>query len=215
MPAIMSAAEGLEFFHPVNPRRSMMKSSIAARVTIAYLMIASLSAVAFQSGLSFVLRRSLYSMTDDNLENQVQALRSCLRTLPADADFGAVRAELTQVYPESDDSQWIELLTETGDVIYRSQALASLGPLLPPDQVRHSIFRSRSVQGRPFRVVYQRFSVNGHEYVVELATPADRAIEILRKFRFYFYALAVPLLSLSTVMGHIVIRVLQGRANIE
>lgn len=182
----------------------MKRLSIGVRLTLWYLAIFALAEFVFGMGMWLILRHNLYDMVDDDLESQVEDLKSFFESQKKDASVAKLREETDESYGIEHSGDYLEVYVETGDLIYRSAFLqAHQSALLPPDQVKRPIMRSRKIDGRPFRFVFRKLSeINRHIYTVEMGVPADDVVETLQQFRFYLLMFAPLLLLVAAGVGY-------------
>ena len=76
----------------------MKRLSIGIRLTLWYLAIFALGELVFGAGMWFILRHNLYDMVDDDLESQVDDLKSFLQSQKKDATIAKLREEVTETY---------------------------------------------------------------------------------------------------------------------
>jgi len=179
----------------------MRRLSIGVRLTLWYLAIFALAQILFGAGMWFILRNNLYDLVDDGLETQVDDLKNFLEAQKKDASIAKLQEEVNETYAIEHPGDFLEVYAENNQLIYRSAFLeAHQAPLVPPDQVRRPIMRSRKIDGRPFRFAFQKLPINGHVYTVEMGVPAEDAVETLHLFRSYLLMFA-PLLLLVAAGG--------------
>lgn len=180
---------------------SMRRLSIGLRLTLWYLAIFALAQIIFGAGMWLILRHNLYDIVDDDLESQVDDLKNFLEAQPADRSIAKLQEEVNETYAIEHSGDYLELYAENNQLIYRSAFVqAHQATLLPPDQIKRPITRTRRIEGRPFRFVFRTLEVNGHVYTLEMGIPADDAVETLQLFRSYLLMFA-PLLLLVAAGG--------------
>src|ERR1700758_478072 len=103
----------------------MKRLSIGVRLTLWYLTIFALGELVFGAGMWFILRQNLYDMLDDDLETQVEDLKSFLASQQKDASIGKLQEEVTETYSIEHSGDYLAVYAETGDLIYRSAFLAA------------------------------------------------------------------------------------------
>lgn len=179
----------------------MRKLSIGMRLTLWYLAIFALAQGVFGVGMWLILRRNLYDMVDDDLESQVEDLRSFFEAQKKNASIAKLHEEVDESYSIEHSGDYLELYVD-GDLIYRSPFLnAHQSSLLPPDQITQPFTKSRRIEGRLFRFIFAKLDqINGHTYTMEMGVPAEDAVETLSQFRSYLLMFA-PLLLLAAVGG--------------
>jgi heavy metal sensor kinase len=185
-------------------KRGMRRLSIGVRLTLWYLAIFALAQLLYGAGMWFILRHNVYDLVDDGLEAQVDDLKNFLQSQNKDASIAKLQEEVTEAYAIEHSGDYLEVYAENAQLIYRSAFVqAHQSALLPPDQVKRPIVRSRRIDGRPFRFVFEKLNdVNGHVYTVEMGVPADDAVETLHLFRFYLWMFAPVLLLVAAGGGY-------------
>ena len=179
----------------------MKRLSIGVRLTLWYLAIFALAQVLFGAGMWLILRNNLFDLVDDGLEAQVDDLKNFLQSQPKDRPIAKVQEEVNETYTIEHPGDYLAVYADDNQLIYRSAFLqAHQSALVPPDQVKRPIVRSRRIDHRPFRFLFQKLEVNGHVYTVEMGAPADDAVETLHDFRSYLLMFA-PLLLLVAAGG--------------
>jgi len=181
----------------------MKKLSIGVRLTLWYVVIFAVGELVFGAGMWIVLRNNLYRLVDDNLESQVEDLKSFLKAQKKDASVAELRQAVGERYNLQHSGDYLEIYLETGDLIYRSTFLQENPSLqVPPERIQHPLYRSRQAGGHPFRFAYQHIYGNGHIYAVEMGIPADHAAETLHLFRVYLLMFAPFLLLVLAGVGY-------------
>jgi heavy metal sensor kinase len=181
----------------------MKRLSIGVRLTLSYLAIFALAEIVFGAGMWFILRQNLYDLVDDGLESQIEDLKSFLGSQKKDASVAKLKEEVDETYSIEHSGDYLEVYLEGGDLIYRASFLeGQQAALFPPDEVSTPIFRSRRIEHRHFRFVFQKLTVNGRTYIVEMGVPADDAFETLSLFRSYLLMFAPVLLLVAAGVGY-------------
>ncbi|HYM76246.1 MAG TPA: heavy metal sensor histidine kinase [Candidatus Dormibacteraeota bacterium] len=181
----------------------MRKLSIGVRLTLWYVAIFAVAELVFGAGMWFILRHNLYDLVDDGLESQIDDLTRFLDAQKNDASIAKLKEEVNESYAIEHSGDFLELYGETGELLYRSSFLqAHPSILLPPDQIKRPIFRSREVAGSHFRFAFERLNVNGQVFIVEMGIPADDAVATLHLFRSYLWMFAPLLLMVAAGGGY-------------
>jgi signal transduction histidine kinase len=180
----------------------MKRLSIGVRLTLWYLAIFALAQLIFGGGMWLILRHNLYDMVDNDLETQIEDLKTFMEAQKKDASIAKLREEVNEDYGIEHAGDYLEIYAENNQLIYRSAFLeAHPSALLPPDHVKRPKAKSHVLDGRPFRFVFEKLNgVNGHVYTVELGAPADDIVGTLSQFRSYLLMFA-PLLLLAAAGG--------------
>jgi heavy metal sensor kinase len=180
----------------------MKKLSIGVRLTLWYVAIFALGEIVFGASMWLILRHNLYDLVDDGLESQVEDLTRFLEAQKKDATIAKLQEETNESYAIEHSGDYLEVSIESGEVIYRSEFLQAHPSALPPDEVKRPMFRSREIEGRSFRFIFQKLQANGHTYNVEMGAPADDAVETLQLFRSYLLMFAPLLLLVASGVGY-------------
>ena len=181
----------------------MKRLSIGVRLMLWYLAIFALGELAFGAGMWFILRQNLYDLVDDGIESQADDLKSFLEAQKKDATFAKLQEEVNESYSIEHTGDYLALYAENGELMYESSILrAHPSVLMPPDQVKRPLNRSRRIDDKPFRFFFQKLSVNGHVFTVEMGAPADDAVETLHLFRSYLLMFAPLLLIVAAGVGY-------------
>ena len=121
------------------------------RLTLWYLAIFALAQVVFGVGMWLILRHNLYDMVDNDLESQVDDLKTFLESQKKDASIAKLHEEVDESYSNEHSGDYLEVYVETGELIYRSAFLQTHpSALLPPDQIQRPMVSSCAIDGRAF-----------------------------------------------------------------
>lgn len=181
----------------------MKRLSIGVRLTVWYLAVFALGEFVFGLGVWIILRHNLYDMVDDDLETQVEDLKTFLGKQKNNATVAELQQAVNRTYSIEHSGDYLALFAESGEPVYRSAFFeAHSSVLMPPDQVKRATSRGRRIEGRPFRFLFQKLDVNDHIYTVEMGIPADDAVETLHLFRSYLLMFAPLLLLVAAGVGY-------------
>jgi len=181
----------------------MKRLSIGVRLTVWYVAIFALGQFVFGVTMFFVLQHNVYDLVDDDLESQVGDLKNLLATQKNAPSLDKLKEVIAETYGIEHSGDFMELYSESGDLLYRSSFLqAHPSILLPPDQVKRRIIRSRKADGQYFRFIFQKLTVNDHVYTVEMGASSDDAVETLNLFRSSLLMFAPLLLLVAAGFGY-------------
>jgi len=181
----------------------MKRLSIGARLGLWYAVVFALAELVFGAGSWLMLRHNVYEIVDDGLKSRIEDLRGFLEAQEKDSTLSDLRQQVTANFANTHAGDFLQLHLETGDLIYRSTFLESqISILIPPDQIKRPIFRSRRAEGRPLRFVFQRLQGKGHVFIVEMGTRADDAVQALNSYRSFLMLFAPLLLVVVTAVGY-------------
>lgn len=181
----------------------MKRLSIGVRLMLWYLAIFALGEILFGASMWFILRTNLYDLVDDQLESQIEDVKSFLQAQKKDASITRLQAELNETYAIEHSGDFLQILLESGEVLYRSPFLEShQSILLPPGQIENLQLKSRHADGKHFRFAFEKLSLNGHVYTIEMGATADDAVETLELFGSSLLMFAPVLLLVAAVVGY-------------
>ena len=181
----------------------MKKLSIGVRLMLWYLAIFALGEILFGASMWFILRNNLYDLVDDQLESQLEDVKTFLQAQSKDASLAKLREELRETYAAEHSGDFLQISAESGDVVYRSGFLEShQSILLPPAQIQDLQLKSRHAEGKHFRFAFTKLRVNGNAYTIEMGAPADDAVDTLELFRSSLLMFAPVLLLVAAVVGY-------------
>src|ERR1700758_3289396 len=158
----------------------MRRLSIGVRLTLWYLAFFALAQLAFGAGMWWILRDNLYDLVDDGLEEQVDDLKNFLQSQPKDRPLALLQEEVNATYAIEHSGEYLVIYAENGAPIYRSAFLQSHpSVLLPPNQITQPVTRSRKIDHKHFRFIFQKLEANGHVFTVEMGAPSNDAVDTL------------------------------------
>lgn len=181
----------------------MKKLSIGVRLMLWYLAVFALGEIVFGASMWFILRDNLYDLVDDQLETQIEDVKTFLQAQSKDTSIEKLREELRETYAAEHSGDFLQISVESEDVVYRSVFLEShQSILLPPAQIQDLQLKSRQADGKHFRFAFAKLSVNGHAYTIQMGAPADDAVDTLKLFRSSLLMFAPVLLLVAAVVGY-------------
>ncbi|MGH9497066.1 MAG: hypothetical protein ACRD3B_18870 [Candidatus Sulfotelmatobacter sp.] len=185
----------------------MKTLSTVARLTICNLVIFAVMELLFGTAVWFTLRRNLYDLVDHRVEGQVEDLKRFLRSQSNDMPLDQLQQQMKEKFGKERAGDYLELFLDKGDLVYRSASLQeNSAALLAPGQVKRPTARSRKIADRRFRFFFQKISVDGRLFIVEMGTPADDAVETLHQFRFRMLLAGVLLWIVAAFPLHSILR---------
>lgn len=179
----------------------MRKVSIGVRLTLWYLLLFAAAQLVFGTAMWFFARRSLYRITDDALQGQIDDLTNFLEAQKKNATVAKLQEEVSEAYLLEHSGDYLQIYDDTdGDWIFRADFLRqhALAPAAPGLLTRP---RHQDEQlGRSLRFVSQRIEANGRVFRVQMGLPIDQVNQTLILFRGYLLMFA-PLLLLAAASG--------------
>lgn len=181
----------------------MKKLSIGVRLTLWYVAIFAVGELVFGASMFFILRNNLYDLVDDQLESQVEDLKTFLQAQKKDTSIAKVREELGETYAIEHSGDFLQVSVDAGEVLFQSAFVQSHSAIVrPPDRIAGIETRSRKAEGRHFRFAFVNLPVNGHVYSIAMGASADDAVDTLQMFRFYLLMFAPLLLLVAAGVGY-------------
>jgi heavy metal sensor kinase len=182
----------------------LRRLSIGLRLTLWYVAVFAVAQLVFGAGMYFILRQSLYSITDDALHDQIDDLTHFLEAQKKNATVAKLQEEVSETYLIEHSGDYLQIYGESGDWIFRSSALARSGiapiePRLVEDQQQP---RDVVFDGHAFRLLTQRVEVNRHAYTVQTGLPIDQVLKTLSLFRRFLLLFAPLLLLAAATVGY-------------
>lgn len=175
----------------------MKKWSIGVRLTLWYLVLFAAAQLIFGAGMWFFARRSLYRITDNALQAQIDDLTNFLEAQKKNATVAKLQEEVAEAYLLEHSGDYLQIYDDSdGDWIFRADFLRQHA-LAPPATalLAHALYGDEHL-GRSLRFVTQRIEVNGRVFTVQMGLPIDQVNQTLILFRGYLLSFA-PLLLLA------------------
>jgi heavy metal sensor kinase len=176
--------------------------SIGMRLALWYLAIFLLAELIFGAGMWFILRKNLYDIADATLEGQAADLERFLQARK-DSSLAQLQADISADLTIDRSQDYVQISDAAGNSIYRSRVLEE-HPLPVPtlDELSNPRYQVRRLGRWPFRILSQIMRVNGHVYVVQIATSLHEEIEALDRFQKYLLMFAPVLLAAASLVGY-------------
>ena len=167
---------------------------IRTRLTIWYFLIVAAALFGFAVFALAVMRQSIYTTVDEQLEDRAHALQLLVARSGGEGLADAVRehAELQS------GSQLLQVSDSGGKFLCRSQAMERLG--VPAAKVSQPQIESAEYNEQPLRILSTTLTVGGRQFVVQVAEPMDDYLEALNRFRTAMY-IGIPVLLLFAAGG--------------
>ncbi len=178
------------------------KWSIGVRLTLWYLVLFAAAQLIFGTGMWFLARRSLYRITDDALQGQIDDLTNFMEAQKKNATVAKLQEEVAEAYLLEHSGDYLQIYDESdGAWIFRSDFLKQ-HPLTPaaPHRLMHYRYRDEQL-GRSLRFVTQRIEANSRVFTVQTGLPLDQVNQMLTLFRGYLLMFAPPLLLAAAGVG--------------
>ena len=179
----------------------MRKLSIGVRLTLWYLVLFAAAELIFGAGMWFFAQRSLYRITDDALQAQIDDLTNFLEAQKKNATVAKLQEEVGEAYVLEHSGDYLQIYDDSdGAWIFRSDFLRqhALTPA-SADILTQPLYRNEQL-GRSLRFVTQKIEVNGRVFRVQTGLRIDQVNQTLVLFRGYLLAFA-PLLLLAAAAG--------------
>lgn len=167
---------------------------IRKQLTAWYFLIVAAALIGFAIFALAVMRQSIYSTVDEQLEDRARALQSLI----ADSGAAGVTDELQKRGELQSGSQLFQVSDSSGHFLYRSRVMQQLGvPAARPDQLQ---VESAEYNGLPLRMMTTTAVAGNLTLVVQVAEPMDDFLEAVERFRTAML-LGIPVLLLAAAAG--------------
>ena len=181
----------------------MKRLSIGLRLTLSYLIIFAVAQAIFGFGMWVSLKRHLYDIADDALEDQIDDMQHFLLAQYKDASVAKLQEEITETYVLEHEGDYLQVRDEQGDWIYRAAFLEKNNVNAPSiSDLQNRLFEDRRISGRRFRFVNDVITVNGRRFVVQTGLPEGDIIGTLHSFRRNLFGWALIMLLFASVVGY-------------
>ena len=173
----------------------MKALAIRARLTLWYFLIVATALVGFAVFALAVMRQSIYTTVDEQLEDRVHATERVVAQSRNDiADAVREHAELQS------GSQLLQISEGDGKFLYRSPLMERLG--VPAPKANHERVESAEYSELPLRILSSAVIVGGRPYVIQVAEPMDDYLEALERFRTAMFVGIPVLLVVAAAIGY-------------
>jgi heavy metal sensor kinase len=177
------------------------KLSIGIRLTLWYLLLFAAAQLVFGTGMWFFARRSLYRITDDALQGQIDDLTNFLDAQKKNATVAKLQEEVAEAYLLEHSGDYLQIYDESdGDWIFRADVLRQHTLTSAPVNLLTQPHHYDEQLGRSIRFVSQRIKANGRVFRVQMGLPIDQVNQTLVLFRGYLLMFA-PLLLFAAACG--------------
>jgi len=150
---------------------------IRVRIMVWYFLIVATALAGFALFAVIVMRQSIYTTVDEQLEDRARAVQALVARLGTDETIVDAIREHSELQP----SQLLQLSDGSGKFLYRSPIMQRLGvPAAKTDRMR---VESADYSGLPLRVMDTAVSVGGRQFVIQVADPMDDYLEAVERFR--------------------------------
>jgi len=180
----------------------MRRLSIGLRLTLSYFIVFAAAQLLFGFGMWFILRHSLFEISDNELANQMDDLRHFLQAQKKDASIAKLQEEVTESYVLEHSGDYLQIYAPPSDWIYRAPFMQKASFTPTADRFLQAVHANRRVGGKPFRFVSQSIVVSGRRFDVQTGVPIDDETQTLALFRSYLLLFAPVILLAASMVGY-------------
>jgi heavy metal sensor kinase len=175
--------------------------SIGIRLTLWYLLLFAAAQFIFGTGMWFLARRSLYRITDDALQGQIDDLTNFLQAQKKNASVAKLQEEVAEAYLLEHSGDYLQIYDDSDHAwIFRADFLQQHSLTPTHGRLTHAHYRDEHL-GRSLRFVAQRIEANGRVFTVQTGLPIDQVNQTLVHFRRYLLMFAPLLLLAASSVG--------------
>jgi heavy metal sensor kinase len=176
--------------------------SIGLRLTFWYVVIFAVAQMIFGAGMWFVLRQTLYQISDHSLLDRIDDVQRFLDSQKKDATEAKFAEELAETYLIEHSGDYLQVRTADGRTLFRSPRLHEDDFIRSGAVVSDRRFANQQLRGRPFRIVSQTLSADGQVFTVQIGQPMLEAQRTLDLFRDYLFMFAPIVFLVAAILGH-------------
>ena len=159
----------------------MRRLSIGLRLTLSYFIVFAAAQLLFGFGMWFILRHSLFEISDDELANQMDDLRHFLEAQKKDASIAKLQEEVTESYVLEHSGDYLQIYAPPSDWIYRAPFMQKASFTPTAAWLLQAVYANRKVGGKPFRFFSQIIELRGRRFMVQTGVPIDDEITNLAR----------------------------------
>lgn len=179
---------------------------IRVQLTLRYFLLFSAAAVLLVISSWLLLKKSLVSTAQSELDERIEDLAGFLQRQPQNGTLEQIRTALSHEYAGRDEGKYLLILNLNGDWLYFSERRSVSMPLPPlPPRSPHVVpgfeRTPRSLQSRS-----ETITVNGNTYNVVTGLSFHHADILLVSFAQNLLLLTPALLIMAAVAGHLLSR---------
>ena len=172
----------------------MKPISIRTRLTVWYFLIVASALVAFALFALGVMRQSIYTTVDEQLEDRAVALQLLVERSSNEEIADAVREHSAL----QSGSELLQVSDTNGKFLYRSPIMERLG--VPASRADHKRFENAEYNDLPLRIMTTTITADGRLLGVQVAEPMDDYLEALERFRTAMF-IGIPVLLVFAAGG--------------
>jgi heavy metal sensor kinase len=167
---------------------------ISTRLTVWYFLIVAAALVGFAFFALAVMRESIYTTVDEQLEDRAHALQS----LVARSGGEGIADEIREHTELQSGSQLLQVTDSSGRFLYRSPIMERLG--VPVAKANQQQVESAEYNELPLRILSTTVTVAERQFIVQVAEPMDDYLEALERFRTAMF-IGIPVLLVIAAAG--------------
>jgi heavy metal sensor kinase len=173
----------------------MKAMSIRARLTTWYFLILGAALSGFAILALAVMRQSIYTTVDEQLDDRMHALQSLIARSEAGTDVEAALRERAELQW---GSQLFQVSDSSGRFLYRSPAMKRLGVAAAATEQKR--ISDAEYNDLPLRILTAAASSGARTVTIQVAEPMDDYLEAIERFR-NSMLVGIPVLLLVATAG--------------
>ena len=168
---------------------------IGARLTAWYFLIVAVALIGFAIIALTVMRESIYTTVDEQLEDRMRALQLLIARSEPESD---IASELREHGELQSGSQLFQVSDGAGRFLYRSPVMERLG--VAAAQANKQQYVDAEYGDLPLRILTATVSSASRRFVIQVAEPMDDYLEAIERFRTAMFV-GIPALLLIAAGG--------------
>ena len=175
---------------------------IRVQLTLRYFLLFSAAALLLVLSSWLLLKKSLVSTAQSELEERTEDLAGFLRAQPQDANLEQLRIALNREYAGRDEGKYLLIVDQNGEWLYFSQRRSIATPMPPLPTRAPGVTPSFQKPTRLLQSFFCTIQVNDNTYRVLTGLSFRRAEVLLHSFARNLLLLTPMLLILAAIAGH-------------
>ena len=184
----------------------MKPQPIRVQLTVRYFLFFSAAALLLVLSSWMLLKKSLVSTAQSEMEERTEDLEGFLHAQPKDATLAQLRAALNREYAGRDEGKYLLIMNQNGDWLYFSQRRSIASRMVPIPPRAPGVKPAFQYPLRSLQSYSRTFQINEDTYRVLTALSFRRAEALLHSFARNLLLLTPALLLLAALAGHMLSR---------
>jgi heavy metal sensor kinase len=181
---------------------------IRLRLTLWYCAMFAVAAVLLSVSSWWMLRRSLITSEDHELQERADDVQLLLAELGSDASLQVIQQKFNEIYQRKDDGKYLQVLDQDGNWIFRSKRMIEEGlrPAAPGEGPPLGTAIEFHQGTRYVRVLTYAIKANGRAYSVQTGMALNKSMVLMSEYSMRLLLLTPAVLVFAAIGGHFMSR---------